>query len=295
MGGNPRGLKTVTLAYFSGTGGTKAAAEAFAACFSERGVTVTCVEIAGRRPAGEEDCQNTDLLMLLSPVYAFRLVSVVEQWTARLPGTQGTLGAVISVSGGGEVSPNTACRIRCKELLRRKGYRLIWEDMLIMPSNFATQAERRVNLRLIRALPGKAERIVAGILSGGERLTRPLVQDRLFAALGRGEHVGARLFGASIRASKACNLCHLCVEQCPAGNIRVRDGRLKFGVHCILCMKCLYRCPRHALTPRLGRFAVLKDGYDLDRLRKEAETVPEPAALPHESKLWQGVWDYLNE
>lgn len=34
MGDHVRGVNTVTLVYFSGTGGTKAAAEAFADCFS---------------------------------------------------------------------------------------------------------------------------------------------------------------------------------------------------------------------------------------------------------------------
>ncbi len=100
---------------------------------------------------------------------------------------------------------------------------------------------------------------------------------------------------ASIRASRDCSLCGLCEENCPAGNIRLRDGRLSFGFPCILCMKCLYSCPRHTLMPRLGRFTVLKDGYDLSKLRKEAETVREPAALPKESKRWQWVWYYFNQ
>ena len=49
MSDNARGLKTVKLAYFSGTGGTKAIAAAFAASFSRRGVDVTVVEISGRK------------------------------------------------------------------------------------------------------------------------------------------------------------------------------------------------------------------------------------------------------
>ena len=295
MSETPIGINHVTLAYFSGTGGTKIIADAFAASFSRRGREVTVVEISGRKGPEPKWAEGTDLLMVLSPVYAFRLVSLVERWVERLPKTKQSLGAVISVSGGGEVSPNTACRVHCKNLLRNKGYRLIWEDMLVMPSNFAVQAERSINLSLMRALPGKVERIVEGILSGGERLTRPQVQDRLFAVLGRGEHVGARLFGASIRASKDCNLCGLCVENCPAGNIRCQDGRLKFGFRCIMCMKCIYRCPHHALAPRLGKFVVLKDGYDLHKLKVEGETLQEPELLPEKSRAWQGVIDYLKK
>jgi len=39
-----------------------------------------------------------------------------------------------------------------------------------------------------------------------------------------------------------------------------------FNSKCFFCMSCLYSCPQKALSPGVGKFAVLKTGLDLDKL-----------------------------
>lgn len=286
-------LRTITLAYFSGTGCTKTVVDCFERQLVELGLQVNKINVS---TPSNYDAKSTDLLILFSPVYAFRLSPIIEKWTKNLPEARGTYAAIISVSGGGEISPNTACRTRCKQLLNRKNYNLIYEKMLVMPSNFAIQAEQQLNLDLIRVLPQKVKQIISDILSGKKNITRPKLQDRFLFTLGKAEHFGASLFGASIHASNACNQCGLCIRNCPKQNIRMKNKRLKFGLGCMWCMKCIYACPSKALSPRILKFTVLKNGFDMKKMTemsKENSTIRVHNYLPN--ILWQGVIDYLKE
>lgn len=289
--GDKSAIRTATLAYFSGTGGTEAIVRFVEEQLIKVGVKVTSVDIPFCTTQGNKI--ESDLLIIFSPVYAFRLASIVELWTKNLQETQNTSAAVISVSGGGEISPNTACRAHCKRLLMKKGYRLIYEKMLVMPSNFAIQADHQLNLRLIHAMPQKAKQIVTEILSGELSLTKPRLWDRFFSFIGQAEHFGARFFGFSLHASKACTQCGLCAKKCPVKNIKIQDGAPSFGFHCIWCMKCVYRCPIHAISPRILRFSVLKNGYDLEEMSKKAKCQYDMEYEFSKNILWQGVIDYL--
>lgn len=286
-------IKTVTLAYFSGTGGTEAIAGCFESQFLKAGVNVNIVEIACFDAWHNEEM--SDLLIILSPVYAFRLASIVERWVKSLPENKNMLAAVISISAGGETSPNTACRDYCKRLLIKKGYNLVYEKMLVMPSNFAVQAKHQLNLLLINAMPRKVERIVTGILSGEVNFTRPLFIDRFFAFIGKSEHIAAKIFGLSIYASKGCNQCGLCAQKCPTKNIIIKNGRLRSHFNCIWCLKCIYNCPRNALFPRIFKFSVLKNGYNFKEMLEEAHSQCNMEYKLSPNILWQSVIDYLKK
>jgi ferredoxin len=285
--------KSVVLAYFSGTGCTKAVCDCFEQQFLEQGLDCKKINMAVSKYF---DIETADTLIIFSPVYAFRLTSVTEQWVKNLPEVKNKSAVIISVSGGGEVSPNTACRVYCKGLLKKKGYDLIYEKMIIMPSNFAAQAERNLNLGLLKALPQKVQTIIADIVSGKKNITAPKFQDRCFAAIGKAQQIGARFFGASIRVAQCCNKCGLCIRSCPKKNIKLVNGLPKFGFHCMFCLRCIYNCPCKALTPGILKFAVLKDGFDLRKMSEQARK--ENIRINYQQDkdiLWQGVVDYLSE
>lgn len=282
-----KAYKSVTIAYFSGTGGTKLAAEYLEQKWKERGIQTTMQVIGSEQPGQGKE---TDLFIVLSPVYAARLASIVEDWLSKLSKVSRIPAAVISVSAGGEISPNTACRIPSKRLLQQKGYTVIYETMLVMPSNFGVQTPPELAKQLITVLPHKVSGIVSDLLAGTERITQPIRKDRCFSFLGRGEHLGARLFGKSIRVTEDCTQCGLCQKNCPTKNIR-GEGTPQFGFRCIMCCKCVYLCPVQAIKPKL--FPAFEDGYDLDKMK---EFVAEGEATGKEDSLaWKGVREYLQE
>ncbi len=281
----------ILLAYFSGTGCTEEVCECFAEQLSKLNINTAKMNIAANNP---HDIGETDLLIILSPVYGFRMASITEKWLTQLPIIKNIPAVIISVSGGGEVSPNTACRVKCKRILKRKGYDIIYEKMIVMPSNFALQAEAGLNLDLIKVLPLKVNKIIQDILSDKKRVSHPKLQDRFFATVGIGEHLGARFFGAFIRVSQECSKCSICAGNCPQKNIKMVNGIPKFGFRCIWCLKCIYNCPCKALSPKILKFSVLKKGFNVNKIIENAKTdCCETENTYDENPLWQGVIDYV--
>lgn len=247
----------IILAYFSGTGCTKAVCDCFAEQLLELGVVVIKIDIATGRQLEEQ----ADLLVIFSPVYAFRLASITETWVSNLPSdtNANTSAAIISVSGGGETSPNTACRAKCKRILSRKGYNMVYEKMIVMPSNFAIQAEQSINYALLNVIPAKVKYIIQDILAGRKRITTPKIQDGIFTVLGKAEQFGAKIFGAFIRASQSCT--------------------------------------NKALSPQLMKSSILKGGFNLEKMSERAKMESNEATEydRYKNVLWQGVIEYLRE
>jgi ferredoxin len=293
MNKNQIKMKSFTLAYFSGTGCTKTVVDCFESQLIELGIHVNKINIA---TCNNYDIESSDFLIIFSPVYAFRLASIVENWVKNLPKTDKVSAAILSVSGGGEVSPNTACRVFCKRLLKRKGYHMVYEKMLVMPSNFATQGDQQLNSNLITIMPRKTKKIINDMISGKENITNPKLQDRFFSSIGKMEHYGAKFFGATIHASDACNQCGLCVRNCPNKNIQMKNGMPKFGFRCLWCMKCIYACPQKALAPRILKFVVLENGFNIKKMSEMAKQ-NENHIEYNSSKdiMMQGAIDYINE
>ncbi len=258
--------KKVEIVYFSGTGGTKRAADSFISEFTKQGISVHCHEIHARNPY---KLQEYDLLLILYPVYAMNAPRPVYDFINKLPIADKKLAAVISVSGGGEVIPNTASRLHCIQHLKKRGYRIAYEQMLIMPANCIIPTPKELSLMLLKVLPDKVNRIVTDLLSGVVRRTEPYLIDRIISVFAEAQKEGSKLYGKNIRTSLACNGCGLCARGCPTSNIKLQGGKPVYASRCCLCLRCIYSCPRKALKPAFVRRFILKGGFSLKELEKE--------------------------
>lgn len=282
--------KSINIVYFSGTGGTQRAAKCFESEFKQLGYDV---ELLRLKDAFEHfDCENASLLLLYS-VYALNASQKVHEWVKSLPSARNVQAAVVSVSGGGEISPNTACRARVIKKLEKKGYLVTYENMLIMPSNFGVSAGTPLSRLLLEVLPRKVQTITADIDSGTVRRTKPRIFDRLMSGVGKLERVGAHSFGKKIQVSDACTGCGWCSEHCPAGNITMQSDRPVFGNCCNFCIGCIYGCPSKALEAGMSKFLVFKDGFDLDSLEKMQPANLEDVEHLAKGYAWSGVKKYL--
>ncbi|MCK8059149.1 MULTISPECIES: EFR1 family ferrodoxin [unclassified Fusibacter] len=254
-------IKRVTIIYFTGTGSTEKIACSIKEHFEQSGISVQCDKLHAQVPLTKEP---DGFLIVLFPVHACRAPKPVEDHIASFSSVKNGHGAVLSVSGGGEISPNTASRNKVKSLLRRKGYAIDYEDMFIMPSNWAYPTPPQVSKWLLNTYEKKCGQTVNRILAGENRQLKTRWIDHLLAGFGRLEHVGASRFAARFRVASSCNLCGWCEANCPVGNISMAFEKLQFGNHCIMCMNCLYGCPRKAIKPSSMKWCVLKEGYSLD-------------------------------
>jgi ferredoxin len=283
----------IKIAYYSGTGSTAMVAEGFLEKLKEQGYSCTIHQITSELDEGQHD---HSLLLLIFPVHAFNAPEPVYQWIDSLSAANKTAAAVISVSGGGEVSPNTACRISSIKKLNAKGYRVVYETMIVMPSNFVVATQKPLAVMLLRALPRKVNLAVHDILSGLSRESTSSILDRLFSVVGELEKPAARFWGRFIKALPHCNGCGRCAQHCPSHNIAMVNGKPTFAGRCHMCLKCIYGCPRKALTPGICKFIIIKEGYDLNYLSEQA-LLNETADVNELAKgyLWSGVKKYLLE
>ena len=72
------------------------------------------------------------------------------------------------------------------------------------------------------------------------------------------------------------------------------QGIPKFGFRCILCLRCIYSCPVHVLKPKILTSAVLKDGFHVQKYKKqESDDMSLKQTEFHLKGAWKGVSDYL--
>lgn len=108
----------IKIAYYSGTGGTELAAKTLQDALKK----MNCVSTLEHIMFGVKPTKGShELLILLFPVHAFNAPHAVYQWLDDLEAIRSVNAAVISVSGAGEVCPNTACRVGSIKRLQKKG------------------------------------------------------------------------------------------------------------------------------------------------------------------------------
>lgn len=169
--------------------------------------------------------------------------------------------------------------------------------MLVMPSNFLLTTNEITSIMLLKILPLKVKKIITDIESNAILRSKPLLLDKIFSRFGELEKLGAKIFGKHIKVSSNCNSCGLCARDCPANNISMKMNKPYFHYSCNLCLKCIYSCPRKALPPKIGRFAILKQGYNLLDLKNRIDSLPDNFDINKEAKgyAWSGVRKYFNE
>ncbi len=293
--------KRVLIVYFSGTGGTRLVADGFEGVLKDRGCDVMkhsldIQEFKHNRDSYAEIAERIDRVLLIYAVHAMDAPEPVYEWIAAMPEKAGLPAAVISVSGGGEVWPNTSCRVAVIKALEGKGYKTDYETMMVMPSNWITQGNDHIVMHVLNKLPEAVSRIADELLSGKTRRSRFRLSTRILMPLSRIEKKQGAEFGSRIYADSGCSGCGWCKENCPRENIHMEKGRPVFEDKCIICLRCIYGCPAHAIKAQKWSFVVVKEGFDLEAVCRRMKGIElEPLDKCCKGLLWAGVKKYLQE
>ena len=160
----------IRLVFFSGTGGTQMAAAKLCDSLMKRGVTVFVNKLDGHKRFDE--IERADMLIVMYPVYAGNAPEPIYSHIKKHERMDGMPTGVICVSGGGEAFINKASRLHAVNLLKRKGCNVVYEKMLVMPSNAIEATPEDIALRLLKILPEKTEQIADDLLQGITRRTK---------------------------------------------------------------------------------------------------------------------------
>jgi ferredoxin/flavodoxin len=266
----------VQIVYFSGTGGTARVALSFEKGFSEKGFEVINVPL-DMQEAGYQEIpaieDSVGLLVIIFPVHAFDAPAPVYEWIEGAPKGNHLSCAVISVSGGGELWLNNACRVGCIQELENKGYNVFYERMLVMPSNIFVATNEQLAIQLLKVLPLKVKNSVDEILAGTKRRRKKPLTTKILTAISRLEKENASKFGRDLKANSNCTGCGWCTRKCPRKNIKIVNGQPLFENRCVFCLRCVYGCPEKAIYSEHYGFLLIKEGFGLSKIEKSMNDI----------------------
>lgn len=258
----------VRIDYYTGTGGSQRVSEHIVNFLRDAGCTVTLKRIERDKFIPMEDA--IDYYLLVFAVHSFCAPRPVGEWIAQLDG-KGRTCALISVSGGGNILTNTACRHKTISQLTRQNFDVIFDEMVRMPNNWMSVPSEKKSVRILRKMPSKANEIGKAVLSGKRKRKFVFWIDYPISALGEKEHNYVEKFGQGIRVTGNCNGCGWCAQRCCSSNITMIDGKAVIGDRCDMCLGCIYGCPQQALRATRGAFQIDKKGYNLREILRKIE------------------------
>lgn len=220
--------------YFSGTGNSAWAARQLARLIGDEAYDITSLKEL-------PDMDNARLIGFVFPVYAWGAPEIMARFVKKLPRPQVfTFGVCTCGSDAG---------LAMKQL--SKLYPLSSSYNLVMPNNYIigsdTDDEGEI-LRKLTAARAELDRI-SGEIQQRERVYR-VHEVRLAGIKSSFVNYGFNRFARSAKpffAEDSCNGCGLCVENCPAHAITLREAKPVWAAQCYQCMRCINECPKQAI------------------------------------------------
>lgn len=292
-------MKRLLIIYFSGTGGVKLVADKFEETLLNNDCSVIkhsldYSEFKINRDTYASLMKEIDLVVLLYAVHAMDAPEPVYDWIDSIPSGNSLPVAVISVSGGGEVWPNTSCRVPVSRALYKKGFIVKYDRMMVMPSNWISKGSDHAVMHVLNKMPEKVVEITEDILTGKIRKTKFKLSSRVLIPISKLEKKQAPKFGRGLQVNDTCIGCGWCAKNCPRENIHLENNRPVFGYKCIICLRCIYGCPKDSIKAKTGSFVVIKTGFDIEAIKKRMDGVPlEPIEKCCKGLVWLGVKNYL--
>jgi ferredoxin/flavodoxin len=228
--------------YFSGTGNSLALAKSLAGKLGNARLT----RIAYTDET--EIVSTAEKVGIIYPVYAFGMPKIVKAFISKLKVSPGSYIFAICNYGGmsGGAMKQMQKALAAKDIKLNAGFGLV------MPSNYlpfgGAELEEKCQKKVSRAEVRLEE--IASIVKAGEskRIESPWYVPYWLTALASKSYVKGTVKDVKkFHADDKCISCGLCARVCPSANVRLVDGKPRWGSNCELCLACLQWCPVHAI------------------------------------------------
>jgi len=261
--GHPR---TIGIFYFSGTGNTKAVTDILATSFKEQGCAVDAIAIDEMLKTNiNVEMGKYDIAGFGYPVHAFNAPRIFFEFLTLLP--DGDQKKTFVFKSSGDPFMNGGSTVLVRKALHEKGYIVSSERLFVMPANVLVRYRDPLIKQLFNTAVRRGKTMVKEILLDVPRLQKnTLFSTYITAAFSALESFGARFFGKNLYVTDSCNLCGICISNCPTNNITKQKEHIRFHSKCTFCMRCIYSCPPNAISPRFLRFLVIKPWYNLQKI-----------------------------
>ena len=257
-------MKQICLCYFSGTGMTKYVVSGLISEFEKCDISVDCFKI---EDAHEIAVSEYDLFGMAYPVHAFNAPQIVIDYVKRLPESNGVNTFIVHSAGEDNRINYSASGLLIKKL-RNKGYKVFYDNLIEMPSNFIVKHNDAEVKKIIEKANETIPCIAESIIQRKPHFMRKNLVSNILTAISRCEWHGAHIIGKLYYVTKDCVHCGKCAESCPNKNIVVEEKSVKFKWRCGICMRCVYLCPENAVSVRQPfKFIRFNKWYDREMFK----------------------------
>lgn len=240
----------ILICYFSGTGNTQKVVDFYANVLStEYGDDVT---LARMEDEFNYDLNDFDIIGIGYPVHAFNAPSIALKFCKRLPKLAAKKQAFIVNTSGEPLKLNNISSIKITAILKRRNIIVDNEYHYCMPYNMIFRHGDEMAYRMWTTAQLLAPLDIKKIRSGEKSHLKRVFMGGFIAWIMRCEHWGGRLNGKQYKVNEHCVNCNKCVNICPTHNIKMENGKMKFGGKCLMCMRCAHLCPTDAI--KIGWF-----------------------------------------
>ncbi|GHU62096.1 iron-sulfur protein [Clostridia bacterium] len=224
--------------YFTGTGNSLKAAREIAAVLGD-------TKLAAIPDHFGVDLFDYERIGFIYPIYFGGIPLIVKDFVKSLKIPKSVYLFAVATYGGGEW--NGLKQINA--LLTPMGQGLDYGTVLQMGSNYILRYSRSENVDSVNAVAAKKLSKIA--VSIRDRESRPCGKlNPLMSLPSWIFRCGVRKTVLKYHVSDDCTSCGLCAKICSVRNIKIKDGKPKFGDHCEQCLACLQWCPQKAINYR---------------------------------------------
>lgn len=257
-------FSSLSVYFITGTGNAASAAGWVADEAFRAGIPASVTDIASEDNIFLPPASENSLTGFAYPTHGFNAIPAMIYFMLRLPGGEGRKVFLMNTRGGLKMSKlfingvSGVALLLPAFILMLKGYRCIGFRPVDLPSNWIS-LHPGVRSEVVNSIyshwEANVRRFAQKILTG-KRVWRGLYSLPLDLALfpvALGYYLAGRFFlSKTFAAGTGCNLCGLCIMECPTKSIRLVDGRPYWKLTCESCMKCVNRCPERAIQTTHG-------------------------------------------
>ncbi len=247
----------ILVYYFTGSGNTERVLRKFESEFKQKGYDVDFVKIENQvyKTKNKIDVNHDDydLIGIGYPIHAFNAPQIMYDWVKTLTPLTNVKRTFIINTSAEPLLVNHASSIKFSKKLKKKGFDVQNEYHYVMPYDMIYRHKQQMAFKMWDTAQKLIPIDAQTILDGKSEMYKQIKGAAFYAWALRIEHFGSKFNGLFYSVNKKkCINCHKCVNNCPIENIKLKDGKIKFGAKCAMCQRCTYFCPTDAI--RTGMF-----------------------------------------
>jgi len=239
-------MKKICLYYFSGTGMTKYVVDRLIGEIEKYRILVDCFKI--EESNGQDALLSEyDALMIAYPTHSLNAPKIVVDFAKQLPKSNNMNTFIVHTSGVDSVVNYGSSDLLIKKLSKR-GYRVRYNRLVEMPSNFANKDSEKQVIKTLAKANDSIVLIAKDIAELQSHFVKRSFGLRILTSLARAEWLGAPIIGKFFYVKSDCVRCKKCIDHCPNKNIVMNKKFIGFKSSCGICMRCVYQCPKNAIS-----------------------------------------------